>query len=113
LIFTLAVAIGLQYHAIKVGEFAKRRLTHVCTTGVVTYIKHEDDNDWHYRVEDGPNFIVAEVTQETPLPSPFKPKKGDHVTVCGTRRYDDAPGHAWWEVHPVEIGTIDNGQHTK
>src|SRR4051812_25406611 len=103
----LLLAVGLTYHSIAVKDFAKRRLTHVCTVGVVTYIKHEEDRDWHYRIEDGGAYIVAEVTEQTPLPEPFLPKKGDRVEICGTRRYDDA--HAWWEIHPTETGHILTG----
>jgi hypothetical protein len=100
----------VSYYRIAPAEFAKRRLTHVCTQGVVTLKKHEGDKDWHYRVADGKDYIVAEVSPRTPLPTAFSPKIGDRVEVCGTRRYDDAPGHGWWEVHPVESGRVVGGK---
>jgi hypothetical protein len=100
---------GVTYHRIAPADFAKRRLTHVCTEGVVTLKKREEDGDLHYRVADGNVYIVAEVSPRTPLPTAFSPKIGDRVEVCGTRRYDDAPGHGWWEVHPVERGRVVGG----
>lgn len=99
------VAVGMTgdsedgYHAIAVADFARKRLTHVCTHGIVTLKKREADGDIHLRVSDGDAFIVAEIIPQLPLPAP---KLHDTVEVCGTRRYDDAPGHGWWEVHPVE-----------
>jgi hypothetical protein len=112
LLLTLALATPapFTYHPIRVDEFATRKLTHVCTTGLVAMKKREDDRDWHYRiVSDAPataGFIVAEVTEQTQLPAPFNPRVGDRVEVCGTRRYDDAPGHGWFEVHPVERARV-------
>ena len=46
------------------------------------------------------------VIPSTPLPQPFDARVSDVVEVCGIRRYDDAPGHGWFEVHPVQHARV-------
>ena len=104
------VAVGTTddptYHDITIAQFPTRtNVRHVCTTGTVALRKREDDGDMHYRIvaiHPDKGFIVAEVSPRTP--TTFDARVGDTVKVCGTRLYDD--GHKWWEVHPVEEGSI-------
>lgn len=87
------------YHDVSIPNFSTKPHTHVCTTGDVTLVKKEADGDIHIRVNEtktSPAFIVAEIIPKLPV---SKPKVGDHVKVCGIRRFDDT--HGWWELHPV------------
>lgn len=65
-------------------------------TGTVTLVRHEADGDWHFRLTDGPSFVVCEIVPEKPMPPP---KLGAKITVRGIVRYDGQ--HRWWELHPV------------
>jgi hypothetical protein len=67
-------------------------------TGIVTYVRKEEDGDWHYRVSDGKNFVVCEEIPELRMPNGH-PRVGDTVVVRGVVRYDG--DHKWWELHPV------------
>lgn len=103
----LLLAIAVREHQVAVADFARQRYTHVCTTGILIYKKPEADGDIHYKVSDPQqNFIIGEVTPQTPLPQPFDAQSGDIVEICGRRRYDDAYGHGWWEVNPVEHARV-------
>jgi hypothetical protein len=94
------------YQNISIAQFPTyASVRHVCTTGTVAMRRREADGDLHYRIVaiyPDRGFIVAEVSPRTP--TAFDARVGDMVRVCGTRSYDD--GHKWWEVHPVEEGSI-------
>ena len=64
--------------------------------GTVTYIKKEDDGDYHFVVTDGKANVVCEIVPELAVEHP---KAGQHVTVWGIPRWDGE--HRWGEVHPV------------
>jgi hypothetical protein len=68
-------------------------------TGKVSYVSHEADGDWHFRVEDPKDskvFVVCEIIPELPMDHP---KVGQSVTVRGVVRWDGE--HKWGELHPV------------
>ena len=64
--------------------------------GTVTYIKKEDDGDYHFVVTDGKVNVVCEIVPENPLEHP---KAGQQVIVWGIPRWDGE--HRWGEIHPV------------
>jgi hypothetical protein len=86
----------IQFHLLRPSQFPTSKWTHVCTTGVVSLRRREEDGDWHLRISDAPSFIVAEIIPEIPFVAPLK---GQRVRICGIRRFDTA--HGWWEIHPV------------
>jgi hypothetical protein len=67
--------------------------------GTVRYVRAEKDGDVHIRLCDGGLCVIAECVSYKPC---ARPRKGSRVRVSGVSRYDGAPGHGWWEVHPVE-----------
>jgi hypothetical protein len=89
---------GRTYHHVAIADFPRTKHTHVCTEGVVTLKRREEDGDAHLRVSASRSvFIVAEAIPQIPV---TLPRVGDRVEVCGISRYDKA--HLWFEVHPVE-----------
>ncbi len=77
--------------------------THVRLTGWITYKKTERDGDVHLRMSDGDAVVVLEAIPELPeIEAKARAVRiWTKVTVWGVSRYDGAPGHGWWEVHPV------------
>jgi hypothetical protein len=80
--------------------FAKVR-THAnsCVQGRVTYVRRQEDGDWHITLDDGAGrLLVAEVIPQLPI---APPRKGQRVLACGISRHDDR--HGWDELHPVTV----------
>ena len=67
-----------------------------CIEGTVTYVKREDDGDWHCTLEDGGRKVVCEIIPELPMDPP---KVGQRIKVWGIPRWDGQ--HRWGEIHPV------------
>ena len=85
---------SVPFEKITSGQWGRPRAK---ITGTVTLVKSEEDGDIHFRVENGGEFIICEITPPLPLP---RPKVGQKVTVWGIVRYDGQ--HKWHEIHPVE-----------
>jgi hypothetical protein len=96
----LALAVRLFHHE-TVASMPTSHNTHVQVAGTVTMVKAEADGDVvHFRVSDSHGrFIVCEIVPYHPLQ---KPVVGQAVVVYGIRRVDNAGGHGWSEIHPVE-----------
>jgi hypothetical protein len=84
------------YHTIPLSALATTRWTHVCVTGLVTYVRVQRDGDVHVTMDDGITRVVLELITAVPLPHP---RKGQRITACGVSRWDRY--HGWAEVHPV------------
>jgi hypothetical protein len=69
-------------------------------SGTVDEARNEADGDFHFRVTDGKEFVICEITPQQPH---LHPKVGMKVTVGGVVRYDGE--HKWWELHPVDAWT--------
>ncbi len=85
---------SVPFEKITSGQWGRPRAK---ITGNVTLVKSEEDGDIHFRVENGTEFIVCEITPPLPLP---RPKVGQKVVVWGIVRYDGQ--HKHWEIHPTE-----------
>lgn len=99
LLFLLADA--RIYHGVSIAGLKNTTWTHVSVCGQVTLVKHEEDGDWHLRLNQGSAFIVAEIVPAIPLPVP---RVAQFVRVAGISREDKA--HRWWEVNPVEALSV-------
>ena len=86
------------YHDVRIAVFAKTAYTHICTSGTVAYVRKQTDGDLHFKITDGPVFIIAEEQPDLKAKG-TRPKKGQKITVCGVQRYDRM--HKWQELHPV------------
>jgi hypothetical protein len=60
----------------------------------------EVDGDRHIRIKDGGTFVIGEIIPGLPVAGSKTIRKGDRLTFCGIRRFDEQ--HNWWEIHPVE-----------
>lgn len=71
---------------------------HAEVCGLVTYVKHQTDGDWHITLDNGKGKLVLEIIPKLPL---SVPKKNDKVRAQGIVRFDKH--HKWYEIHPVEF----------
>lgn len=88
---------GRPYHTVPLAQMATTRWTHVRTSGLVVYVRKQQDGDWHITLTEGKVKVVCEIIPALPM---APPKKGDRIQVWGIYRMD--PGHHWPEIHPVE-----------
>jgi len=84
------------YPVVPLAQVATTKRTHVCTSGLVTYVRRQMDGDRHITLDNGHVKVVAEIIPQIPLPVPTK---GDRIQVCGITRFDQ--WHRWPEIHPV------------
>lgn len=90
------------FHPVPLAKLAQTKWTHVRVCGTVTLVKHEADGDVHIRLEDGAQFIVAEIVPYHPLPAP---SIGQRICVEGISRIDKTHG-SLAEVHPIEAWRV-------
>lgn len=88
---------GRRYHPVTVSALASTLWTHVEVEGLVVYVRHQHDGDWHITIAAEGKLAVVEVIPAIPLPVP---PRGSWVRVRGISRYDR--DHGWQEIHPAE-----------
>lgn len=93
------------YPEVAIADLAKWVRPRATIRGTVTYVKHENDGDWHWRVEDGRGgFAVVEMIPELPLGA-WMPEVGDKIFARGVVRWDGE--HKWPELHPCTGWGLD------
>ena len=95
------------YHPYRLTVLGECRTFH----GVVLFVRHEDDGDYHVVVAPDPGYehflnagnrsdqhggLVTEIMPGQRLPQPYV---GEHIAVFGTWVYDTM--HGWREIHPI------------
>lgn len=97
------VAVGREYRALSIGEFAGDSRDRVVTEGFVHKVYYdEEERTLHIKLVEMPHkpdpFVICEVRDSRGLTIP---REGSRVRVYGTARYDAQPGRGWHEVNPV------------
>ena len=85
------------YHPVPIAKLPQTRWTHVETRGLITYVRKQQDGDWHITLEDAGAICVCEIIPSLPLPVPAK---GIRIAAWGITRIDKV--HGWAEIHPLE-----------
>lgn len=92
-----------KYKMVSLAGIAENTEPHIVTEGVVSEVSIDgEDGDYKIKLKEnlqkpGP-FVVCEILRPSNIPVPAV---GKRVRVYGVSRYDDKPGHQWYEVHPV------------
>lgn len=83
------------YHVAPLDKVEKWTYVEAC--GLVAYVRHQEDGDWHITLTDGTAKLVVEIIPAIPL---AVPRKGQTIRVRGISRRD--VHHNWLEIHPAE-----------
>lgn len=86
------------YHKVTIEQLATTRWTHVEVTGLVVYVRKQQDGDYHVTIVDAAGRKA--VLEIIPLIPMDPPQKGQRIRARGISRVDRH--HAWGEVHPLE-----------